>query len=218
MTNQKKISVNAVNLKQRTDRRDHILKQFSDKPEFLFNIVPAIIHEKGAYGLWQTIRQIVNKENEKNSDFFILCEDDHMFTEDYSFDLLQNCIEQATSLNADMLSGGYSWFDNAVQISKNLFWADLFNGMQFTVIFNKFYHTILNADFGEEVITDFSLSGITNNKFVIYPYISRQKEFGYSDVTLNNAKRGQVDRIFENSIQRLNTLNKVRNFYFSYKK
>ncbi len=93
MTNQKKISVNAVNLKQRTDRRDHILKQFSDKPEFLFNIVPAIIHEKGAYGLWQTIRQIVNKENEKNSDFFILCEDDHMFTEDYSFDLLQNCIE-----------------------------------------------------------------------------------------------------------------------------
>ena len=36
MTNQKKISVNAVNLKQRTDRRVHILKQFSDKPEFLF--------------------------------------------------------------------------------------------------------------------------------------------------------------------------------------
>ncbi len=64
MTNQKK-SVNAVNLKQRTDRQVHILKQFSDKPEFLFNIVPAIIHEKGAYGLWQTISQIVNKENEK---------------------------------------------------------------------------------------------------------------------------------------------------------
>lgn len=213
MIKQKSITVNVVNLRHRTDRQKHIIKQFSDKPEFLINIVPAIVHEKGSYGLWQTILQIVYEEKKRGSDFFILCEDDHTFTENYSDELLINSILQAKSLNADMLSGGYSWFRCAVQISKNIFWVDKFTGMQFTVIFNKFYQPILDTNFGEEVIADLSLSDITDYKFVIYPYISIQREFGYSDVTLKNAEKGYVNRIFNTSIERLNILNKVRNFY-----
>lgn len=211
----KPITVNVINLKHRTDRRSHIIKQFYDKPEFLINIIPAITHKKGTYGLWQTILQIVREEKEKDSDFFVLCEDDHTFTENYSLELLQNSILQAKSLNADMLSGGCSWFDNTVQITKNLFWINKFTGMQFTVIFNKFYQPILNTNFGEEVIADISLSDITNYKFVIYPYISIQKEFGYSDVTFKNAEQGYVNKIFNNSIKRLNILNKVKSFYLS---
>lgn len=202
-----------VNLLHRTDRREHILSQFADKSEFLLSIVPAIEHERGAYGLWQTVQEIVHLEAEKKSDFFVLCEDDHTFTENYSFDVLQSCIKRAQSLNADILSGGYSWFDNAVQISENLFWADKFNGMQFTIIFRKFYQSILDADFGERVITDVHLSSITENKFVVFPYISIQKEFGYSDVTLKNSENGYVDGIFKSSIERLNTLKKVRTYY-----
>ena len=206
-------NVYAVNLSHRLDRRKHILKQFSDKKEFDLTIVPAIEHPKGTYGLWQTILQIVNIEFKKENEFFILCEDDHTFTEEYSLNLLSECIEKAKSLHADLLSGGYSWFDNGIQISDNLFWADRFNGMQFTVIFRKFYEAILNANFGEDVITDFSLSDITDRKFVIYPFISVQKEFGYSDVTPMNSESGHVDRIFKNSIERLNILHKVRSFY-----
>lgn len=208
------IPVNAVNLKSRIDRREHIFNQFVSKPEFPLKIVNAIEHKHGAYGLWLTVKQIVEMEANKGSEFFIFCEDDHEFTEHYSYKLLCDCIEQARALNADMLSGGYSWFGNAVQISDNLFWADKFNGMQFTVIFRKFYQSILDADFGENVVTDIHLSGITTNKFVIYPFISVQKEFGYSDVTSSNEKEGYVDGIFKSSMERFDILNKVRNHYF----
>ena len=203
-----------VNLSHRLDRKEHIVAQFSNKPEFKTNIVSAIKHDRGAYGLWLTVKHIVEIEVNKGSEFFVFCEDDHEFTENYSYELLRESIIQAQSLNADILSGGYSWFDNAVQISDNLFWTDRFNGMQFTVIFRKFYQKILDADFGEKVVTDIQLSGITENKFVIYPYISVQKEFGYSDVTVSNEKEGYVDGIFKSAKERLNILNKVRNHYF----
>jgi hypothetical protein len=64
------------------------------------------------------------------------------------------------------------------------------------------------------VITDISLSTITENKFVIYPYISTQKEFGYSDVTSANTQDGYVDSIFEASMSRFEKMNKVRKYYF----
>lgn len=207
------ISVYAVNLLHRKDRYQHIKAQYADKKEFNLTIVPAIEHKKGAYGLWQSICQIVAIEAEKDSDFFILCEDDHTFTDQYSPELLYNCIKQAQSLGADMLSGGYSWFIDAIQVSEHLFWGNKFTGMQFTIIFRKFYQSILNADFGENVVADLNLSDITENKFVIYPYISIQKEFGYSDVTLQNNEQGSVDRVFKHSIERLNILYKVRKFY-----
>jgi|AGTN01.3.fsa_nt_gi hypothetical protein len=206
--------VTIINLAHRTDRREHILKQFSDKPEFTFTIVPAIEHTKGAYGLWKTIQLIVSTASLEERDFVILCEDDHTFTEHYSFKFLKNCVEQAIELDADLLSGGYSWFANAVQVTENLFWVDKFNGMQFTVIFQKFYETILNANFGEDVVTDIYLSNLTDNKFVTYPNISTQKEFGYSDVTPYNGQEGYINVIFRKSINRFNILNKVRNYYF----
>jgi hypothetical protein len=131
------LSTNIVNLPHRIDRREHIISQFAGRHEFVFELIPAIEHEKGAYGLWQTVQKIVQKESGKENNFFILCEDDHTFTKNYSVDLLLNCIGQAQTLGADLLSGGYSWFGNSVQVSDNLFLADKFNGMQFTVIFRK---------------------------------------------------------------------------------
>jgi len=99
-----------------------------------------------------------------------------------------------------MLSGGYSWFGNAIQVSERLFWADKFNGMQFTIVFHKFYQSILDADFVESVVTDISLSDITNNKFVMYPFISVQSDFGYSDVTRkNNEIGGMITTYFDDA-------------------
>lgn len=210
-----RINVFAVNLAYRTDRKEHIVNQFMDKPEFSLTVVPAIEHTNGAYGLWQTVRKIVRNEAEKRSEYFIFCEDDHTFTNLYSADFLHQSISHADTLGADMLSGGYSWFENVIQVSEQLFWADNFNGMQFTVVFHKFYQAILDADFGESVVTDISLSSISNNKFVMYPFISIQHEFGYSDVTSKNNEVGYVNGLFKYALQRLDILNKVRSFYFS---
>lgn len=205
--------VYAVNLARRTERYLHITHEFAGKPEFDLTVVPAIEHQTGAYGLWKTIQKIVEIEARKKSDYFILCEDDHTFTRQYSPEFLFQSIGQAEALGADLLSGGYSWFENALQISEHLFWVHKFTGMQFTVIFRKFYRAILDADFGEEVITDISLSGITDNKLVIYPYISTQKEFGYSDVTSKNNFDGFVESIFVKAMEQLDILNKVKQYY-----
>jgi hypothetical protein len=78
------MTVNAVNLKSRKDRKQHILSQYKNKAEFSLNIIPAIEHERGATGLWQTIQGIVKNEINANTDFFIFCEDDHEFTEHYT--------------------------------------------------------------------------------------------------------------------------------------
>ena len=82
------------------------------KDEFKLHIVPAFEHSNGAWGLWQTFYTIVSTEAEKNSPFFIFGEDDHIFTDNYTFDFLSKNIEDADSLGADILSGGMSWFDN----------------------------------------------------------------------------------------------------------
>ena len=208
------IQVYAVNLAQRTDRKEHIISQFRGREEFELNIVPAIEHKIGAYGLWQTLRQIVKLELDKGSEYFVLCEDDHTFTDNYKPELLQQCLQIAQQLNADILSGGVSWFNCGVLIHKNLYWIDKFNGLQFTVFFNKFYSAFMDADFGEHPIVDINIANITENKFVIYPYISVQKEFGYSDVTSKNAEKGYVDGIFKSSTDRLDILNKVKLHYF----
>ncbi len=207
------INVYVPNLKKRTDRKESVQAQYMGKDEFKLHIVPAIEHSNGAWGLWQTFYRIVSKEAEKNTPFFIFSEDDHVFTDCYTFDFLFKNIEDADSLDADLLSGGMSWFENPIQMTNSLFWVKAFNGMQFTIIFRRFYSTILSCRTDVGHVTDAFLSGLSENIFVIFPYISTQADFGYSDVTIRNNLKGHVPALFRNTLKRLQRLDKVRQFY-----
>lgn len=207
------IKVYAVNLPQRTERRESIETQFADKPEFELHIVPAIERRIGAHGLWQTFYGIVEREAATDSDFFIFCEDDHIFTENYSFELLSKRIAEAQSLGADLLSGGMSVLRTPVETSPGLFWVSWFNGMQFTVIFRQCYQKILAAKTTEGYAVDIQLSYLANRKYVIFPYISTQCEFGYSDATDINEEEGRVTRFFKKTQSLLSTLQKVNQHY-----
>lgn len=206
-------TVYVVNLPQRTDRREHILAQFYDRPEFNVHIKTPVVHTIGAVSLWLTLRDIVKEEKEKDSPYFILCEDDHTFTNAYSAELLEKCIMRADSLQADILSGGVSWFSSAVKTDDSLFWIERFTGMQFTVIYNRFYDQLLKSAYDDLVVTDFHISELTQRKLMIYPYISVQSEFGYSDVTKQNNDSGYVEKIFHAAINRFEVLNKVAEHY-----
>lgn len=206
-------TVYVVNLPQRTDRREHILAQFYDRPEFHVHIKTPVVHAIGAVSLWLTLRDIVKEEKEKDSPYFILCEDDHTFTNAYSAELLEKCIMRADSLQADILSGGVSWFSSAVKTADSLFWIERFTGMQFTVIYNRFYDQLLESAYDDLVVTDFHISEMTQRKLMIYPYISVQSEFGYSDVTKQNNDSGYVEKIFHAAINRFEVLNKVAEHY-----
>lgn len=55
----KPIPTFVINLEKRTERKQHILEQFKNRYEFDIRIFKAIENENGAFGLWQTIVDIV---------------------------------------------------------------------------------------------------------------------------------------------------------------
>lgn len=207
------LKVYAINLKARLERKEHILQEFKHRDEFDLNLVKAQEHEIGAIGLWLTIKHILEHLINQEEKFIILCEDDHQFTADYNKDQLLFAIQEAEKREADILLGGVSWFTTALQISSNLFWVDRFSGLQFTVIYRKFYKTILDVDFVVGNAADYKISSLTDNKMIMHPFISTQKEFGYSDVTSKNNKKGYVTQIFEDSAEKLGHLKQVGSFY-----
>lgn len=202
-----------INLKSRYDRRVNIEKEFTNRQEFAVSVVAARENNIGCIGLWETIKQIIYKADNNNQEHILICEDDHQFTADYNFQVLQECIQQAQALDADILCGGVSWFNNAVQISNNLYWVEKFSGLQFTIIFRKFIQSILNATFNELEAADYKISDLTVNKFFIFPFISTQKDYGYSDATPKNNLAGRVSKLFDECIERVNVLNKIIRHY-----
>ncbi|QOD67373.1 hypothetical protein HF329_33540 [Chitinophaga oryzae] len=205
-----------VNLRKRTDRKEHILQQFANREEFDVTIVEAIEHDTGAVGLWKTIGVILKEMVRPEDDYVILCEDDHQFTEHYSAALLQDCISAARERQADLVCGGVSWFDNGFAVTPHLCWIEGFTGLQFTVIYRRFFDTILQAGFHEDDAADFKFAELTQNKFLILPFISVQREFGYSDVTSGNSKVGKVDFHFNSSSNKGNVIQAVCEFYESH--
>lgn len=212
-----KIPVYAVNVAKRIERKEHIINEFKNKYEFDLIIFTAIYNNNGALSLWETIVEITKIEKNSKSNFFILCEDDHCFSKNYKFEYLQNAINFANRNNIDILLGGVSWFKGAIQIDCNIFWVDTFTGLQFTIIFNHFYDSIINTKFTIGNASDLLISKISNKKIVMYPNISIQKEFGYSDVTLRNNKKGFVENLFRQTSIKFQGLIKI-NKYFSEKR
>ncbi|MBF1188317.1 MAG: glycosyl transferase [[Eubacterium] sulci] len=208
------IPIYCANLPQRTERKMSIIQEFEGRKEFSLHVCSAVLHEVGAVGLWQTFLPIVRLAAQQELPYFIFCEDDHVFTADYDRGALMERIRQAEQLEADVLSGGVSWMKHPIEISSSLFWVEQFNGMQFTVIFQRFYDELLALDETEDVFAlDFKISELSDNIFVMHPFISVQKEFGYSDVTSKNAEKGYVESLFAGTSRKLNMLKRVKAEY-----
>ncbi len=208
------IPVYIVNLKKRADRRKSVVDEFEGKKQFDITICEPLPHPIGSYSLWKTFRDIVSKCKQKGYQYFIFCEDDHIFTEYYSESILIENIQTAIRYHADILLGGVSWFDLPIQCEYNLFYVDQFNGMQFSVIFSSLYDKILDYRDTEDTIVDLCISNLSSNIFVMWPFLSIQKEFGYSDVTSFNNTPNYVNHLFEKTAKELNILNKVQKFYW----
>ncbi|WP_250318184.1 hypothetical protein [Pedobacter sp. B4-66] len=211
----KPISTFIINLKKRTDRKKYAIKEFSTRPEFAINIVEAIESAGGALGLWKTIQMIVSKARLSNDDYIIICEDDHKFTKNYNKEYLENSIAIAHSKDADVLFGGVSWFSNSIKIDDQLFWVENFSGTQFFVVFRKFFDTIHAAVLDDENPADYKIGNLTNNKILMYPFISVQKEFGYSDTTWRNNEEGRVSGLFKAAQGWMKLLENVSGYYKS---
>jgi len=204
-----------INVKERTDRLNHVKKQFSDKPEFNITVIEAVVHSVGAIGLWESTIKAIRMAQERNEEYILICEDDQQFTKDYNIKKLKRSISEAGRRNADVLLGGIHWFNSVVNVSIDLFWVDKFTATQFIIIYRKFFNTLLETDFALTDDSDLKISDLTDNKFVIYPFISVQKEFGYSDVRPDDSKNEQLNNSFELVSSLIDQMNKVDRYYQS---
>lgn len=207
------ITVYAINLPERTERLKSIKREFTGKKEFRLSIIPSIRHDIGAFGQWLTFINIVRCEAEKKSDYFVFCEDDHVFTHNYDYNTFFEYIMEANKMEADILCGGVGYLEDPIQCSDRLFWINSFNGMQFIVIYNRFYDKILMADTNTYQITDYFISNVSDRIFVCYPFISVQKEFGYSDITNSNKQKGHLRKCFHHSEKTIQRIIKIKQFY-----
>ncbi|OJX91985.1 MAG: glycosyl transferase [Paludibacter sp. 47-17] len=206
------LPVYIINLKDRRERRKHIEEQFLDKPEFEIEWIEAVEHSIGAVGLWQSMVKAVQTAIERDDDIMIICEDDHIFTPFYCQEYFFTNIIEANKQCPDLLSGGIGGFGNAVPVDTNRYWVDWFWCTQFIVVFKPLFQKILDYDFKDSDTADGVLSVITKDKMTIYPFISIQKDFGYSDVTRsNNEISGMITNHFRQTDNRLGVIHYVAN-------
>lgn len=197
-----------INLKKRLDRKKHIVKQFNAREEFQIKICNGIENAKGQIGLWESIKKVIRIAKKANDDIIIICEDDHIFTDHYNKDFLIKNIVKAHALNADVLLGGICHFNSAVKASENLFWVDEFYCTQFMIVFENFFDAILNEKYDEYMSVDGKISAISANKLVLFPFVSIQQDFGYSDITTRDSKEIRSDEPFIHTMERLNTIDR----------
>lgn len=205
------ISTYVINLPKHIDRRESIEKEFCNKPEFLLEIVPAETHKIGAVGLWKSIKKIVKYAmTQSTDDVILICEDDHIFTEAYKRDSLFKYILKGAEYNTQIIFGGVGGVHNMVFVTDGLYWVDKVWCTQFIVIYRNAFQIILDAPFTNEDVADEFLCKILANKLVIWPFISVQKEFGYSDVTENNTRLGVLTQLFDEANRRFERYNAIK--------
>ena len=210
--NHLQITTYVINLPQRAERRKHIEEQFFDKPEFIVHFIQAESDVIGAVGLWKSITKIVKHAMyNTDDDVILICEDDHVFTEIYDRDAFFHNIIQGAKYNTHIIFGGIGGGHNIISVSNNLYWVDMAWCTQFMVIFREAFSLILESLFSEIDVADEFLCKILPNKLVIWPFISVQQDFGYSDVTMLNARPGNITQLFENMNKKFEKYNTVKN-------
>lgn len=197
------ISVFAINLTTRSDRRKHIKEQFHKRDEFNLEIFNAKTSENPANGLWESLRGVISVAKNRSLEYVIVCEDDHEFTSEYSYEKLDSAINFSVDNQIQIILGGPSWVDNFFCIRQDVFFVNKFTGLQFAVIFKNAYDIVLNAVFETNDVADLKLSILLDRKIFLFPYLSVQRDFGYSDVTIANNTPGKITTLYDDVIDRV---------------
>lgn len=204
-----------INLSERTERRTHIENQFRGRSEFELIWVEAVRHSKGTVGLWESIRKAVLMAMEREDDVMIVCEDDHYFTEHYDKGELLTHITEAHTQGAQLLIGGVGGFGSAFPVAPSRYWVDWYWSNQFIVIYRSAYRKIMKYPFADNDTADGVLSKILIHKMAIHPLISRQKNFGYSDVTSDNHDNPQyIEYYFDAADARLTKIKEAYGHFY----
>lgn len=197
-----------INLPSRFERKLHMQQEFEGRGEFDVTFVEAVAHENGRVGLWQSIVKTIRMAQERGEELILICEDDHCFTKSYHRDYFFRLLCDVVKNPIDLLSGGIGGFGHAVRSGTGRYWVDWFYSTQFIVVFESLF------EFQPTDTADGVLSILTQRKEILFPFVSVQKDFGYSDVTVsNNETKGLIERYFQHTHQRLAMMEQVYHQY-----
>lgn len=201
-----------ISLKDESERLHHILAEFHGKNEFSVKIIDSIKHEHKDIQLWNNIVTIAKMAIENDDDVIILVQDDHLFTDSYTKDYLLKNILDANDCNALILSGGNGGFDNVVPLNENRYWVDTLMSIQFLVLYKGLFKKIVKYKFKDDDTADGVLSGITSHKMLLFPFISKKKDFA---AHIHNHTQKTVSEAFDDAQKRLSC---IQNAYIKYVK
>ena len=128
---------------QQSNNIENVKKEFTGRDEFAVNIIEHISDGQRMDNLKGTVRSIIQNASEINTEYIIVCKDNHQFSDGYSKEVLYRSIQCAKELKADILCGGLSIFKSVFRISEDVFWVEDFSGLPFTIIFRDFFEKIL---------------------------------------------------------------------------
>lgn len=215
-----KLPVYIINLPYRKERLENVLPEFSGREEFEINIIAAEKNTTGARGLWLSFQKVIRIAIEKKEEIIIICEDDHLFTKHYNKEYFFKNVMEANNEGCDILMGGVSgnFTKPVVPISFNRFWIDEYWCNQFIVLYKDIFETILNTRIENVSKVDLTISKLSNDKMFLFPFVSIQKVYDYSDVTAKNeTDKSWIENRFTYFTDKLEMMRFVHNFYHPHK-
>ena len=113
-------------------------------------------------------------------------------------------VTEAYIQGAEVLTGGIGGFGQAIPEGYHRYKVDWFWCTQFIVVYNRFFDKMLDYSFQDTDTADGVISKLATNKMVIFPFISEQRDFGYSDVTQSNMEQqGKIREHFARANKRM---------------
>lgn len=189
---------------------DRTMIEFSDKEEFNIESIETFKKSSTALDVWKSIQKIVKSALQKDEDVILICEDKHVFSKSYSSERIFSAIFQGAFLGADILLGMISGFHQAVVVDENLCWIDHFKSTKFLLLYKQFFTTILDNELSGIEDIYIKLSDLTANKYVIHPFISRENDFDYSNIQLNDLEEEKYAIIrTEYNSEKLNAIRRL---------
>jgi len=194
--------------------------EFKGKSEFKFISDFPYAGDNKPKRFWDNLKLAVTKAIAENHDYLIICLDSHEFSESYNFIDFQKNIAVAKSKNVDILLGGVYRMKNPIKISDTLFWIDDFRGIQFTIIFKRFFKSVLDVSLNDKDDRDVhKFSSLTKNKMILYPFISKPSYIDspnnrqQSSVQSAAITRDNIGPLFALAGSTLDKLTNISNYY-----
>lgn len=141
----------------------------------------AIVTEKvseqtGHMNFLEALKIAVTVAVDNDEDFVCIGTENCSLEENFDCERLIKYIRLAASFGAKLLMGNIGSYDEGVYCGKNLYWVNSFENTNFFIVTRTFYKTILSMEIDPKTSIWNALSAATSNKFVLFPFISKNIE------------------------------------------